>query len=332
MAEGTIKVILDPDTRKLDRALKGKRIGVGGGGETASQKKQQKESTILTGLTKRVLATVASIALILTALDFILKPMAALLTAILTLLFLPLIPLFKPALKALADFLPLMFKISEGLTKLVQFLVDMLIAGLDAVIKVIVFLGKLIGAGLDAIKAGILFLGKIIVGVIKGIFKGVSNIGKFLLEEIIKPGFSFLLKVGTLLWEEIIRPGFLFLKDVGQKAWDIMKSAFVFIKDSLVRGIKGAINAIISVVNKLPFVNVPRLAAGGIVTRPTLAVVGEGGPEAIIPLNQARGFGGNVTINFNNPIVREERDLKKIADQISRVMAKGKLRGFAPGV
>jgi len=44
--------------------------------------------------------------------------------------------------------------------------------------------------------------------------------------------------------------------------------------------------------------NIPMLAEGGIVTRPTLAMIGEGGsPEAVIPLNRAGGLGGNYTIN-----------------------------------
>ena len=47
--------------------------------------------------------------------------------------------------------------------------------------------------------------------------------------------------------------------------------------------------------------NIPLLANGGIVTSPTLAMVGEAGPEAVIPLDRlgAMGAGGNVTINVN---------------------------------
>jgi hypothetical protein len=33
--------------------------------------------------------------------------------------------------------------------------------------------------------------------------------------------------------------------------------------------------------------NIPRLAAGGIVTSPTLALLGEAGPEAVVPLDKA---------------------------------------------
>ena len=45
--------------------------------------------------------------------------------------------------------------------------------------------------------------------------------------------------------------------------------------------------------------NIPMLAEGGIVTGPTLALIGEAGPEAVIPLNRGGGGLGNVTINVN---------------------------------
>ena len=44
-------------------------------------------------------------------------------------------------------------------------------------------------------------------------------------------------------------------------------------------------------------INIPGFANGGIVTGPTLAMVGEKGPEAIIPLSQMGGMGGGVTVN-----------------------------------
>ena len=48
--------------------------------------------------------------------------------------------------------------------------------------------------------------------------------------------------------------------------------------------------------------NIPMMANGGIVTGPTLAMIGERGPEAVIPLSGANaggGMGSNVTINVN---------------------------------
>jgi hypothetical protein len=46
--------------------------------------------------------------------------------------------------------------------------------------------------------------------------------------------------------------------------------------------------------------NIPMLAQGGIVTSATLAMIGEKGPEAVIPLDRMGQMGGNnVTIHVN---------------------------------
>ena len=48
-------------------------------------------------------------------------------------------------------------------------------------------------------------------------------------------------------------------------------------------------------------INIPGFADGGIVTRPTLAMVGEKGPEAIIPLGKGIG-GAGITVNVTGGI------------------------------
>jgi hypothetical protein len=50
--------------------------------------------------------------------------------------------------------------------------------------------------------------------------------------------------------------------------------------------------------------NIPMLAEGGIVTGPTLAMIGERGPEAVVPLDRYRGGGGGdiyVTVQGGDP-------------------------------
>jgi hypothetical protein len=50
-------------------------------------------------------------------------------------------------------------------------------------------------------------------------------------------------------------------------------------------------------------ITIPKMAEGGIVTGPTLALIGEAGPEAVIPLNgRNAGMGTNVTINVSGGI------------------------------
>jgi hypothetical protein len=44
--------------------------------------------------------------------------------------------------------------------------------------------------------------------------------------------------------------------------------------------------------------NIPKMATGGIVTSPTLALIGEAGPEAVVPLGKGGGLGG-ITINIS---------------------------------
>ena len=74
-----------------------------------------------------------------------------------------------------------------------------------------------------------------------------------------------------------------------------------------------------------------RFAAGGIVRRPTRALIGEAGPEAVIPLNQMNdmGMGGgapifNITINTTGGV-----DIDEIQDAIrERVRLEGP-DGFA---
>jgi hypothetical protein len=75
--------------------------------------------------------------------------------------------------------------------------------------------------------------------------------------------------------------------------------------------VKGATGSILDTARGIvPF------ADGGIVTSPTLGLVGEAGPEAIIPLNKAGAFGG-LTINIYGDVSGEEI-IDKVGDGIMR--------------
>jgi hypothetical protein len=73
------------------------------------------------------------------------------------------------------------------------------------------------------------------------------------------------------------------------KLWNNTFGKLSFKVPSWVPGIGG---------NGFDIPDIPMLAAGGIVTGPTLAMIGEAGPEAVIPLDRMGSMGGNnVTIN-----------------------------------
>ncbi len=95
------------------------------------------------------------------------------------------------------------------------------------------------------------------------------------------------------------------IKGVFIGIWNGIKSAF----SSGINGLIGLINGFIRGVNKIKLpdwipgvggkgINIPlipqvALAKGGIVTRPTVALTGEAGPEAVIPLKKLHDFIGN---------------------------------------
>ena len=68
------------------------------------------------------------------------------------------------------------------------------------------------------------------------------------------------------------------------------------------------------------FPDIPMLAKGGIVTRPTLAMVGEAGPEAIVPLSAAYGMGRrNEAINLAVNVRMDRKRFQRDADFASTV-------------
>lgn len=104
------------------------------------------------------------------------------------------------------------------------------------------------------------------------------------------------------------------LKGAGKLVSDIAGNIWNAVKGLLNNGIDAVNNALEFTIN-LPFgksitinpPDIPHLATGGIVTRPTLAVIGDnpGGREAVIPLSgpNAHGLGGgNVYITVNGAL------------------------------
>ena len=87
-----------------------------------------------------------------------------------------------------------------------------------------------------------------------------------------------------------------------------------------------------------PTASVPAMASGGIVKQPTLALIGEAGPEAVIPLSRMRDIGGNsVIVNVINQSVAttEVRQVRKpngmreirvlIRDAVKDMISRGEL-------
>lgn len=63
--------------------------------------------------------------------------------------------------------------------------------------------------------------------------------------------------------------------------------------------------------------DLPKLAKGGIVTSPTVAMIGEAGPEAVIPLNKMGAMGAtNITVNM--PVGSNGEDIVRALERYTR--------------
>jgi hypothetical protein len=68
---------------------------------------------------------------------------------------------------------------------------------------------------------------------------------------------------------------------------------------------------------------IPRMAEGGIVNQPTLALIGEAGSEAVVPLNQMGGMGTTVNINVAGSVISEGELQSVIQDALYNLNRSG---------
>ena len=97
-----------------------------------------------------------------------------------------------------------------------------------------------------------------------------------------------------------------------------INGVITMIQNTINSGIR-LINGAINLINKLPAVNVgkiselslPRLAKGGIVDSPTFAEIGENGREAIIPLENNKGWIRELAAELRNTMITPLTELQE---------------------
>ena len=123
--------------------------------------------------------------------------------------------------------------------------------------------------------------------------------------------------------------------DTVKLVWDGIKGYINLWIDALNFLIRGANQVNIKVPSWVPIVGgkgfnfnipeIPSLASGGIVRSPTLAMVGERGPEAIIPLSKT---GSGITINILGPTYGFDDFEQKVGDAIVDGVRRGGFSGI----
>ena len=186
-------------------------------------------------------------------------------------------------------------------------------------------------AGLGALIGGLIGIITGAIGVVLGLIAGVINA---------------LFEVGKSFYDDVIKGGGSLID------WFI--SIPKTIKDGFVDGFKSIFNGVTGIYNKfakkmkfdipdwVPVVGgktfklplIPKLAKGGIVNSPTLAMIGEDGPEAVVPLNRKNnptgigvGGGGGITVNINVGGVTDRTDKRALAKEIGDLIRAEMTRG-----
>jgi TP901 family phage tail tape measure protein len=221
--------------------------------------------------------------------------------------------------------------------------------GIAAVVgPLILILGKLF-TSIGTIIKGVVGLGKALM------FLSANPIGLIIL------AIAALIAIGVLVyknWDTIKERGLAVwaaIKDAFSNAFDAMKdkmrgvaNAIIGYYNGIISAVESAINALGRAINGIPsikipdwvpifggrsysipnvptvnFPRIPMLADGGIVRSATLAMIGEAGPEAVIPLDRmGSGMGGgDIYITVNGAL-----DSEGVARQIERVLRDSRRR------
>ena len=158
----------------------------------------------------------------------------------------------------------------------------------------------LITIGVIALIAGLALAYKKFEGfreIVDAVFGGI----KWWVTNVVIPQFNLMLTVFKTIFNGIA------------SVWNNTIGKFSFTVPSWVPGIGG---------KGFSMPDIPMLANGGIVTGPTLAMIGEAGPEAVVPLNKMGSMGG-VTINIEAGLVSTP---DQVAQQIIEAIQRAQRR------
>lgn len=244
------------------------------------------------------------------------------------------------ALTVLAD---VVSKIAEGFSALPAPIQDGIVAvvALAAVVgPLLVILGTLISTiGTIAVAVGIGVAALLWwVAVIAIVIAAVVAIAVAIHDhwDDIKKWTTDLMTFLSTIWKDTWDGIFKNLEDVSAKIMAVISAI-----RAGVSSVTGAVSSVAGAAGSAVASVIPHFASGGIVNGPTLALVGEAGPEAIIPLSAFQGGtaltgtggyggGGNIVVNINGGYYLDSGGATMIANAIGKqVLQQLRLKNYA---
>lgn len=167
----------------------------------------------------------------------------------------------------------------------------------------------------------------LIFGTVNGIIKAIFAVGKSFYDDVIKGGGSLIDWFKSI--PSTLKQGF---KDGFTSVFSEVITIYNKFAKKMAFDIPDWVPAVGGKEFKLP--QIPQLAKGGIVNSPTLAMIGEDGPEAVVPLSRRNnpdgiglGGGGGITVNINVGGVTDRTDKKQLAREIGDLVRAEMARG-----
>jgi phage-related protein len=158
----------------------------------------------------------------------------------------------------------------------------------------------------------------------------IGNVFKWVWDNVLKPVFDAFSNAASWLWNNVLKPGI----DATKQEWNDFGNAIKWVWDTIIKpvfdaittaidDVKGALNTVGAAASHIPGGGLltsalSHLQHGGIVTRPTLALVGEAGPEAVIPLNRMRATAaGGPVVNIEHAEFSQQMDVDLFMQRVA---------------
>jgi len=131
----------------------------------------------------------------------------------------------------------------------------------------------------------------------------VGDIGRWIVTDGLDLLFDLGKELGSGLIDGLIDALGATISGLGTVAKDIVNAIIGLINTQVIDRVNNFLEFSIAgvTVNPEDIPHITKLAEGGIVTGPTLALIGEAGPEAVVPLDRAGGMGGGMNVTVNMP-------------------------------
>jgi len=385
-----LKLKIIPDMAQLKKALSNLKVGVGGkaspqvGTKKDNSGESKKILSSLSGIGK-LLGLVAAGTVIISAIMKFVEPIFKLFGIILTLLFLPLIPLLKPVLLALAGLAKKLGAIGQSFLKGDIGLSEFIIQAVTELTNTLIEITPIILEGIMQVMNALVTALPIILPIlIDGFMQIVTGIIDFLpdfldaflgiIDAIIESGFiekviqafvdliNLLIDSGILqkIIDAFIKIIFGIITLITQLVPPLIE-AFVAVVNALIPFTAEIVAALIPVfvilIKALFFAVIEIIKSAGLsllnlgsskssadfkskqdktfgrnvksgqdfILRPNGDMIKADPRDTLIatktPESLVNGGGGSIIININNPSVRNDQDIRKLANEVSRVLA-----------